>query len=57
MFETEIAIVLREDMAPWQKLNAAAFLTSGIVGANPGLLGSRTRTRWGTSTRHWLFSP
>ena len=39
MFETKIAIVLRDDIALWQKLNATAFLTSGIVGAHPGLLG------------------
>jgi len=39
VFETKIAIVLREDIASWQKLNVTAFLTSGIVGAHPGLLG------------------
>jgi len=39
MFETKIAIVVLEDLATWQKLNVTAFLTSGIVGANPGLLG------------------
>src|SRR5690242_3812999 len=38
-FETKIAIVLREDIALWQKLNVTAFLTSGIVGAHPALLG------------------
>src|SRR5258705_10277637 len=39
MFDTKIAIVIREDLAVWQKLNVAAFLTSGIVGASEGLLG------------------
>jgi hypothetical protein len=39
MFDTKIAIVVREDLATWQKLNVTAFLTSGIVGATPGLLG------------------
>src|SRR5260370_33973096 len=39
MFDTKIAIVVREDLATWQKLNVTAFVTSGIVGANPGLLG------------------
>jgi hypothetical protein len=39
MFDTKIAIVVREDLATWQKLNVTAFLTSGIVGANAGLLG------------------
>ncbi len=39
MFDTKIAIVLREDLAVWQKLNVSAFLTSGILGANKELLG------------------
>jgi hypothetical protein len=39
MFDTKIAIVVREDLVTWQKLNVTAFLTSGIVGANEGLLG------------------
>ena len=39
MFDTKIAIVVREDLATWQKLNVTAFVSSGIVGANPGLLG------------------
>lgn len=41
MFDTKIAIVVREDLAVWQKLNVTAFLTSGIVGANEDLLGER----------------
>lgn len=39
MFDTKIAIVVRDDLAAWQKLNLTAFLMSGIVGANPGLIG------------------
>jgi len=39
MFDTKIAIVLREDLQPWQKLNVTAFLSSGIVGQAPGLIG------------------
>ena len=38
-FDTKIAIVVREDLAVWQKLNVTAFLTSGVVGANEELLG------------------
>lgn len=41
MFDTKIAIVVREDLAIWQKLNVTAFLTSGVVGAAGGLLGER----------------
>jgi hypothetical protein len=39
MFDTKIAIVVREDLATWQKLNVTAFLTSGVVGASPELIG------------------
>ena len=38
-FDTKIAIVVREDLATWQKLNVTAFLMSGITGANPDLIG------------------
>lgn len=41
MFDTKIAIVVREDLAVWQKLNVTAFLASGVVGAEPGLIGER----------------
>lgn len=30
-FDTKLAIVLLNDLAVWQKLNATAFLTSGIA--------------------------
>jgi hypothetical protein len=39
MFDTKIAIVVRDDLEVWQKLNVTAFLTSGIVGSGDGLLG------------------
>jgi hypothetical protein len=39
MFDTKISIVVREDLATWQKLNVVAFLTSGVVGATSGLVG------------------
>lgn len=38
-FDTKIAIVIRDDLAVWQKLNVTAFLTSGLVGAHKDLLG------------------
>ena len=37
MFDTKIAIIIRDDLATWQKLNVTAFLMSGITGANPAL--------------------
>jgi hypothetical protein len=39
MFDTKISIVVREDLATWQKLNVVAFLTSGVVSATAGLIG------------------
>jgi len=38
-FDTKIAIVVRSDLAAWQKLNVAAFLAAGLAGANPGVVG------------------
>jgi len=39
MFDTKIAIVLRDDLADWQKLNVVAFLATGVLGQNPEILG------------------
>jgi hypothetical protein len=38
-YDTKIAIVVGEDLATWQKLNAASFLAGGLVGAYPELKG------------------
>jgi len=38
-FDTKIAVVIRIDLEPWQKLNVAAFLTSGIAAAFPECIG------------------
>jgi hypothetical protein len=38
-FDTKIAVVLREDLAVWQKANVTAFLVSGIVGSAPETIG------------------
>lgn len=40
MFDSKISIVLRDDLENWQKMNVVAFLTSGIVGQNPEILGA-----------------
>ena len=39
MFDTKIAIVVRDDLATWQKLNVTAFLMTGIAGAAPEIIG------------------
>ena len=38
-FETKVAILVRVDLAVWQKLNVAAFLATGIAGAAPQAMG------------------
>jgi hypothetical protein len=38
-FDTKIAVVLRDDLAIWQKVNVTAFLVSGIAGTVPGVVG------------------
>ena len=38
-FDTKIALVIRTDLEAWQKLNVAAFLTSGIAAAYPECIG------------------
>jgi hypothetical protein len=39
VWDTKIAVVLREDLEQWQKLNVTAFLVSGIVATTPGVTG------------------
>ena len=39
MFESKFAIVLRDDLAPWQALNVTAYLTSGIIAQTPEIIG------------------
>ncbi len=34
-FDTKIAVVIREDLAVWQKLNVTAFTIGGIAGTQP----------------------
>ena len=41
MFDTKIAIIVRHDLATWQKLNITAFLMSGITAENTDLIGEK----------------
>ncbi|WP_327289658.1 DUF2000 domain-containing protein [Streptomyces sp. NBC_01198] len=38
-FDTKIAVLLREDLEPWQRLNVTAFLVSGLGTHLPELIG------------------
>lgn len=43
MFDTKIAVILRDDLAVWQKLNVTAFLMSGIVAQAREIIGEPYR--------------
>ncbi|MEV1067976.1 DUF2000 domain-containing protein [Streptomyces sp. NPDC050263] len=38
-FDTKIAVLLREDLETWQRLNVTAFLVSGLGAAVPEVIG------------------
>jgi len=57
VFDTKIAVVVRDDLATWQKLNVTAFLTSGIVGAHEGLLGAPYEDAAGNAYHRLLVQP
>lgn len=57
MFETKIAIVVRDDLEVWRKLNVTAFLTSGVVGADAALIGERYEDASGQTYRPLMIQP
>jgi hypothetical protein len=38
-FDTKLAVVLRDDLAGWQRANVTAFLMSGVAATDPSLVG------------------
>ena len=38
-FDTKLAVLVRDDLQSWQRLNVTAFLMSGVTAANPQLVG------------------
>lgn len=48
-FDTKIAVVLRDDLAGWQRANVTAFLVSGIAGTAPETVGKPYRDASGNS--------
>lgn len=57
MFDTKIAIVVRDDLLVWQKLNVTAFLTSGVLGADRALLGAPYEDADGRTYRPLVIQP
>lgn len=39
-FDTKLVVILRDDLATWQKLNATLFLVSGIAATEPETVGA-----------------
>ncbi|MFE3900459.1 DUF2000 family protein [Streptomyces sp. NPDC059153] len=38
-FDTKIAVLLRDDLEPWQRLNVTAFVVSGLGTGSPEVIG------------------
>jgi hypothetical protein len=56
-FETKIAVVLRDDLAVWQKTNVTAFLVSGIAGTVPEVVGEPYRDESGNEYLPMFVQP
>src|SRR5262245_31488139 len=57
VFDTKIAVVLRDDLAVWQKTNLTAFLVSGIAGTEPAVVGEPCRDATGNAHRPMFVQP
>jgi hypothetical protein len=56
-FDTKLAVVLRDDLAVWQKTNVTAFLVSGIAGTEPGVVGEPYRDASGNEYLPMFVQP
>ncbi|WP_166352738.1 DUF2000 family protein [Phytoactinopolyspora limicola] len=48
-FATKIAVLLRDDLELWQRLNVTAFVVSGLASADPELIGEPYEDADGTT--------
>jgi len=56
-FDTKIALVIRDDLQAWQKLNVAAFLAGGIAAAVPDCIGDPYEDGSGTRYHALIGQP
>jgi hypothetical protein len=56
-FDTKLAVVLRDDLAVWQKTNVTAFLVSGIAASEPGVVGEPYRDASGNEYLPMFVQP
>lgn len=57
LFTTKVAIIVREDLAVWQKLNVTAFLSTGIAASAPEVLGEPYEDATGRRYSRMLGQP
>jgi len=48
-FDTKVAVLLRDDLETWQRLNVTAFLASGVAAAYPQIVGEPYQDADGTT--------
>jgi hypothetical protein len=56
-FDTKIAVVVRTDLEPWQKLNVASFLSGGIAATFPECIGTPYEDGSGTKYLSLIGQP
>jgi hypothetical protein len=56
-FDTKLAVVLRDDLAIWQKTNVTAFLVSGIAATSPDVVGEPYRDASGNEYLPMFVQP
>jgi hypothetical protein len=56
-FDTKLAVILRDDLAVWQKTNVTAFLVSGIAGTVPDIVGEPYRDASGNEYLPMFVQP
>lgn len=56
-FDTKVALVIRSDLEAWQKLNVAAFLSSGIAASFPESIGAPYEDGSGTRYHALIGQP
>ena len=57
MFDTKIAIILRDDIESWQRLNVTAFIASALVGQNREIIGEIYQDASGNEYMPMIIQP
>ncbi|WP_349256874.1 DUF2000 domain-containing protein [Nocardioides sp.] len=56
-FDTKIAVLVRDDLETWQRLNVTAFVVSGIAASQPQVIGEPYEDADGTTYLSLLGQP